>query len=212
MAQRTIHYLFGELISGEIKLSNKKRFLLGSILPDAIETIHRNASHFKIETAAQKYFDFDAFRNQYADHILHDDLYLGYYMHLVEDAFYRVFFYNDRFTMPRVKEEVPILHNDYHILNSYIVRKYNLHNILGSTFSLENEPLNHIAPFLIDGFLEQLAQDFTEQTDGNPVFLTEGMLDEYVKTYVPLAIEEVKSIKEGSFTLKAADYAWPSKR
>ena len=212
MAQRTIHYLFGERIFHQVKLTDKKRFLLGSILPDAIEPAFRNASHFKVKTETHKYFDFEAFRNQYFDLMLHDDLYLGYYLHLVEDAFYRAFFYSDRFTMPRTREEVPILHNDYHILNSYIVQKYNIHNILGNSFSLENEPLCDIAPFLIDEFLCEMAYDFTEQTEGNTVFLTESMLDEYVGAYIPLAIEEVKSIKSGYSSLIAADYAWPANR
>lgn len=212
MAQRTIHYLFGELLFDRAHLSNKERFLLGSILPDAIDVSCRNASHFKVKTGTHKYFDFAAFRNQYFDLMLRDDLYLGYYMHLVEDAFYRAFFYTDRFTMPRTRDEVTILHNDYHILNSCIVRKYRIHNILADTYSLENEPLRHIAPFLIDDFLGEMAHDFTEQTEGKPVYLTEHMLDEYVKTYVPLAIEEVNSIQKGASVLNVADYAWPAKR
>ena len=62
MAQRTVHYLFGEMISDQVKISDKKRFLLGSILPDAIDPSFRNASHFKIKTATHKYFDFVAKR------------------------------------------------------------------------------------------------------------------------------------------------------
>ena len=212
MAQRTIHYLFGERIFSEIKLSDKKRFLLGSILPDAINPDFRNASHFKVETTTHKYFDFEVFRQEYFHLMLHDDLYLGYYMHLVEDAFYRAFFHANHFTMPRSREEVPILHNDYHILNSYIVQKYSIQNILEGTFSLENEPLCHIAPFTIDPFLHEMANDFTEQTTGTTVFLTEDMLDAFVKTYIPLAIHEVNSIKAGSSSLNPMDYTWPSKR
>lgn len=212
MAQRTIHYLFGVIISDQIKVADKQRFLVGTILPDAVEPFCRNASHFTVETDTHKYYDFEAFRNQYFDLMLHDDLYLGYYLHLVEDAFYRAYFYSDRFTMPRTREEVPILHNDYHILNYYIVQKYNIRNILGNSFSLENEPLCEIAPFLIEELLCEMADDFTEQTEGNTVFLTENMLDEYVKTYIPLAIEEVKNIKSGSPTLHATDYSWPAKR
>ena len=212
MAQRTIHYLFGEIISKEIMLSDKKRFLLGSLLPDAIDPAFRNASHFKIKTTMHKYYDFEAFRNQYLPLMLHDDLYLGYYMHLVEDAFYRTFFYTDRFTMPRTREEIPALHNDYHLLNSYIIQKYHMQNILGNSFSLENEPLSRIAPFTIDTFLSDLADDFTEQPKGNTVFLTESMLDEYVTTYVPLAIKEVNSIKNGGSSLRAINYTWPAKR
>ena len=73
MAQRTIHYLFGEKIDQQINLKNKQRFLLGSILPDAIERIDRNASHFKVKTDTCKYFDFTAFRNQYIDLMLQDE-------------------------------------------------------------------------------------------------------------------------------------------
>lgn len=212
MAQRTIHYLFGEIISDQIKLTDKKRFLLGSILPDAILPSHRNASHFKVKTPTHKYFDFAAFRNQYFDHIQQDDLYLGYYLHLVEDAFYRDYFYNNGIPMPRTKAEVPILHNDYHILNSYIVQKYHLHNILGTSFSLDSEPLNDIAPFQIDEFLQEMANDFTEQTEGKTVFLTENMLDAFVEKYIPLAIEETASIKSGRGILNPTDFTWPSQR
>lgn len=212
MAQRTIHYLFGEIISDQLNLTDKKRFLLGSILPDAIHTSHRNASHFKVKTPTHKYFDFAAFRNQYFDLILQDDLYLGYYLHLVEDAFYRDYFYNNGFPMPRTKAEVPILHNDYHILNSYIVQKYHLHNILGTSFSLDSEPLNDIAPFLIDDFLKELANDFTEQTKGKTVFLTETMLDAFVEKYIPLAMEEATNIRSGRGILNPTDFTWPSQR
>ena len=111
MAQRTVHYLFGEMISKEITLSDKKRFLLGCILPDAIEPACRTASHFKVETNTRKYFDFEAFRNQFFDLILRDDLYLGYYLHLVEDAFYRAFWSvlsQVRASLKRVPRTVPL--------------------------------------------------------------------------------------------------------
>ena len=212
MAQRTIHYLFGEMISRQIALSDKQRFLLGSILPDAIEPACRNASHFKVKTATHKYFDFEAFRHSYSDLVQHDDLYLGYYLHLVEDAFYRAFFYNERYTMPRTRDEVPVLHNDYHILNAYIVRKYDMHNILGPSFSLKNEPICEIAPFMVNEFLREMAYDFEEHIQGKPVFLTENMLDDYINTYIPLAISEAKSIKRGCSILTATDYAWSRNR
>ena len=212
MAQRTIHYLFGEMISNQVELTDKKRFLLGSILPDAIEVCDRDKSHFKVKTDTHKYFDFEAYRNQYFDLMQRDDLYLGYYMHLVEDAFYRAFIYKDCYTMPRTQEEVKLLHNDYHILNSYIVNKYNIHDILEKDIILEYEPISCIAPFLIREFLDEMSNDFTERIEGAAVFLTERMLDEYIETYIPLAIEEIKHVKTGASTLRARDYAWLRKR
>lgn len=212
MAQRTVHYLFGEMISSQVLLSDKKRFLLGSILPDAIDASSREISHFKVETRLHKYFDFEAFRNQYSAQILQDDLYLGYYMHLVEDAFYRSFFYHSGFPMPRTRDEVKQLHQDYHILNAYVVRKYQLQNILGTAFALSNTPLCHLTPFFIDAFLKELSNDFMEQPQGQTTFITAQMLDQFIDRFVPMAVEEVKSIKNGTSILKAADFAWPAKR
>ena len=212
MAQRTIHYLFGELIFDQVELADKERFLLGSILPDAIDPSCRNTSHFNVKTDMHKYFDFEAFRNLYFDLILHDDLYLGYYMHLVEDAFYRAFFYNGPFTMPRTREEVPLLHKDYHILNAYIIQKYQIQNILGPVFSLDNTPISNLTTFFIDDFLTELSHDFTEQIQGQTTFITESMLDAFIDHFVPIAIEEVKSVKTGISILKATDFAWPAKR
>lgn len=212
MAQRTIHYLFGEIIASQIELTDKKRFLFGSIMPDAVESCDKDKSHFKVRKDTLVYLDFEAYRNQYFDLMQQDDLYLGYYMHLVEDAFYRTFIYQDRFTMPRTREEVDLLHNDYHILNSYIVKKYNMGNILEKDIILEHESIGGVATFLIRESLNRLADEFAEQTQGATVFLTESMLDEFIETYIPLAIEEIKNLKNGTSILRVSNYTWLRRR
>ena len=212
MAQRTIHYLFGELIANQIEFTDKKRFLLGSILPDAVEACDKDKSHFKVKTDTLVYIDYEAYKDQYFSLMQRDDLYWGYYMHLVEDAFYRSFIYQDRFTMPRTREEVTLLHNDYHILNSYVVNQYKIHNILETGIVLEHEPIGGIESFLVDESLKRLSDEFREETEGTTVFLTERMLDEFIETYIPLAIEEIKSLKNGTSILRVSDYAWPRKR
>jgi len=212
MAQRTIHYLFGDIISNQITLTDKNRFLLGSIIADAVETSDRDQSHFKIKTDTHVYYDFELFRKKYSVQIMQDDLYLGYYMHLLEDTFYRSFIYQDRFTMPVTPEEIQVLHNDYHILNAYIVSKYKIHNELEGTFALDNEPINEIATFHIDKFLTELSYDFMEQPSGRTYYLTENMLDEFIEKYISLAVDEIKNIKTGKSRLKPSDYAWLRRR
>lgn len=212
MAQRTIHYLFGEMIADAVGINDRERFLLGSVMPDAIEAKDRDAAHFKKRTETHDRFDFDAFRERYADRMLQDDLYLGYYMHLVEDAFYRTFVYGNGYRMPRNMDEVKLLHNDYHILNAYIVKNYGVRNILHGDISLENEPICDIADFKLREFLNEMANDFTEQTTGDTVFLTESMLDEFVGKYLPIAIEGVKSLKSGTPALCAVDFAYSRRR
>ena len=126
MAQRTIHYLFGELFAKQIEFKDKNRFLLGSVMPDAYAAkSERDTTHYKCATKSnQKYFDFEMFRMQFGKKMQQDDLYLGYYMHLVEDVFYRQFMFKRQEKVPGTPEEVSVLHRDYHILNSYIVKKY----------------------------------------------------------------------------------------
>lgn len=211
VAQRVIHYLFGAIIAEQIQLKDKKRFLLGSILPDAAAACDRDKAHFKVRSDSHVYYDFDAFRNLYRDRMLWDDLYFGYYMHLVEDAFYRGFIYSGRFRMPRSPEEVKILHDDYRALNAHIVGRYGVTNLLGNGAGIEEVSVSGIASFSVRDFLNDMSRDFTAQRKGDTVFLTEEMVDEFVETYVPQAIDEAKRVQSGASVLNARDYAWPRK-
>lgn len=209
MAQRLIHYLLGEIFLEEIELKNKERFLLGSIIPDAyMDLKDRDKTHFANRTEETTYFDFNLFRELFDRQIDEDDLYLGYYMHLVEDVFYRQFIHGDEFRVPKSQEEVSMLHNDYHILNSYIVSKYNCQNILQEKINLDSEKIMEIAEFRIEGFLRDFAGDFSDKTQGETVFVTENMLDKFIEEYVPLMLEELRTVKNGNSTLVAKDYKW----
>lgn len=212
MAQRLIHYLLGEMLSKEIELKNKKRFILGSIMPDAYKELkYRDKTHFANRTDGT-YFDFNLFREKFARQMNEDDLYLGYYMHLVEDVLYRQFMHRNQFRVPSSSEEVLILHHDYHILNSYIVSKYNCHNILQNKINLDSEKIMEIAEFRMDEFLDDLAGDFSENIQGETVFITEEMLDQFIEEYVPIMLEELRAVKNGSTNLVAKDYKWKSVR
>lgn len=79
MAQRTIHMLFGTLLSNKIEIFDKGRFLIGSILPDAyINPTNRKDSHFIKYIADENclYFDFQDFLERFENNVKNDDLYL----------------------------------------------------------------------------------------------------------------------------------------
>lgn len=213
MAQRTIHYLFGDILSKENVLKDKNRFLLGSVLPDAYSSVvERDISHFTDTKLPnnQVYFDFMKFRAQFNELIKTDDLYLGYYMHLVEDDFYRQFIreIHMKNDVPHSAEEVARLHNDYHILNAYIVEKYKIEYTLVQPVDFKMEPVNRIVRFTLERFLEDLQHDFTENPQGKTCFLTEDMLDQFIDQYIDLAIKELHSVLNGEYYLNAIDYAW----
>lgn len=208
MAQRAIHYLFGAILAEHIEIKDKKRFLMGHVFPDSIEKCNRDKAHFEMIDDMQAYYDFEDFRSKYQELMQQDDFYLGYYMHLVEDDFYRELIYRDRAGKAFSMDEVEILHKDYDLLNSYIVDKYELENVLGKEFIFDETVFSKIGNFRINKFLEEMSYDFIIKNKGTTVLLTEEMVDEFVEKYVPLAIEELQAVKKGMTYLKASDYAW----
>ena len=49
-----------------------------------------------------------------------DDLYLGYYLHLIQDMLYRRVMYGEHGWNSSVPGNVEKLHRDYEILNEYV--------------------------------------------------------------------------------------------
>ena len=212
MAQRTIHYVLGDLLLRECPVRDRKRFLLGSILPDAYSAHEeRKLAHFTDRsTPGLMFFDFDAFRLRFGGKMAADDLYLGYYMHLVEDDFYRSFFL-ERLGVgidALQPEEVAQLHRDYTLLNAYIVRRYSIRNETERPADFENEAINEIAHFELDRFLRDFAGDFTRQAEGDTRYLTEPMLDEFLERHLPLLQRELRTVQSGGRGLIARDMAW----
>ncbi|MBR2582334.1 MAG: hypothetical protein IKD61_02955 [Oscillospiraceae bacterium] len=151
MAQRTIHYLLGEELIG-LGVRDVDRFRVGNLLPDAIEDlIFRNLTHYQTDTQiggeTKRLSDFESFRREFAPLVETDGLYLGYYMHLIEDACYRRFWNRVRFA-PRdmTRENVAVLHNDYHLLNRYIVSRYGIRNELVMPRDLKRSPSTGSTP------------------------------------------------------------------
>ena len=215
MAQRTIHVLFGTLLSDKIELYDKNRFLIGSILPDAyIDPSDRKVAHFIKNLPDENclYFDFQDFFEKYDLKVRNDDLYLGYYAHLVEDAFYRYFLYYEKCFMKKIKRyELDILHNDYYILNSYIAGKNVLPSHLEVPKDFEDEPLNGITEFDIKEIVSAYENDVVEVRNEKTELLTEAMLEEFVLKYIDVLADELHSVKNGHSKLNVLDYKWENK-
>lgn len=211
MAQRTIHLAMAKLISQKIKIKNMKRFEFGHILPDAVsDRENRDKSHY-IEKGRFVTYDFERFGREYRSKILEDDLYLGYYMHLIEDVFYRkvLYTYHDMGDIGKFPERVKILHNDYYLLNEYIINKFQLKNDIEIPSEFEKEQINNIADFSgIKDYITELDNDFHDAANGKTVYFTESMLDEYMENYLNPCIEEIKALRNGETYLGVRDYKW----
>ena len=213
MAQRTIHYLIGEELIG-LGIRDVDRFRIGNLLPDAIEDlVFRNLTHYQadeiINGESKRFSNFERFRCEFAPLVETDGLYLGYYMHLVEDACYRMFWKKAGLQERKItREMVEILHNDYHLLNAYIVQSRGLRDELVFPAEFEKEPVNRIYPFLLKDFLAEMRSDFTEDPKGKTRYMTEAMLEEYLAGAMDCCREALQRILLGKEPLDPRSLTW----
>ena len=211
MAQRMIHYLIGTRLLEKEDCGDRMRFLLGSVLPDAYRSRkERDASHFVRRTdSGMVFYDAGGFFDAYRDRIPSDGLYLGYYMHLVEDVFYRTFIRKDKkLEIFGIPDAVRILHNDYRLLNRYIIETYGLRNEIVMPADLLQEPVLQCADFACEEFLKEFEGDFCVMGEGNTVYITGEMLEEFLAAYYPLIEQEYLRVLHGQGKMNAQKYAW----
>lgn len=209
MAQRTVHYVFGQILGERCGIGDLPRFLFGSLLPDAIvDKSDRDVSHFAYRGAdGARYYEFDRFSRDFADR-MNDPLYLGYYIHLVEDSYYREFCHKNHNLYFISEPEVRALHRDYHLLNPYLRETYGLTNVLAPIPGFEREPIARIARFDTAALLRELAEDLSEQPCGAFTYLSPPMMDEFIARCLPAAEAELRAVLRGESSLRAADFAW----
>lgn len=210
MAQRTVHYVFGQILAERCALDDAPRFLFGSLLPDAIRSkSERDASHYVFRgNDGTRYYDFERFRHDYSTRVPSDPLYLGYYMHLVEDNCYREFCH-ERYNFYFIsEEEVHALHRDYHLLNPFLVQRYSLVDRLSLPSDFSEELLSHLANFDPAGLRADLTLDFSERPEGSFYLMRPEIMQEYIEITLPIAEAELRAVLRGEHHLHAADFAW----
>lgn len=212
MASRIIHYAITKYIAEIIEIKDINRLYLGSILPDAYNptsTTTQN-SHYKetICNGALKTYNLTKFRDYFLNKMKEDDLYLGYYLHLIQDIIYRQFVYDDYKWNPKIIGNVSKLHNDYRLINTYVIKKYELKNSIDIPKNFLEEEIFSIYPFGIEQLLHDLEEDFNTYSKGDIFFFTEKMADEYIKRASDICLQEVAAIKSGGALLDEMQYAW----
>lgn len=205
--------LFGVLAADRIRLNDRERFLFGCILPDAyVGPENRRTAHFirPVHDTDLLYFDFHGFRDRFSGQVMTDDLYLGYYAHLVTDAFYRHYIFNEIDLRDRIPQRsMQILHHDYGILNGYITKKYRLPAGIEVPAGFENEAVNGLTVFDAGRITRAYLEDMTRQCEGTAEFLTGDMLDVFTERYAYRLADELRAVRGGHSVLNTADYRYP---
>ncbi len=210
MASRILHLAVADALVNEFKIPDRNRFRLGSILPDAkIDSLLRAAPHF--QTALPNgltTYKLREFLSLYGERMQGDSLYLGYYLHLIQDIFYRRYMYALPHWDARIWENVIKLHSDYRKINRYIIENHRLENgiILPSDFS--EEDINQRFEFDMAGFLRELKGDFECSSEGEYHYFTPQMADEYLAIAINACRKELNAIRTGLPLLDEVEMAW----
>lgn len=211
MASRIMHMAVTKIISEKWQIKDWNRFLLGAVLPDVYregDTSHESHLKILIRGGGWVTYDLTSFKKRYGKRMTEDSLYLGYYLHLVQDLVYRDFVYNEYHWNPTAAGNIERLHNDYRLINSYIIKKYGLRNELAIPSDFEKEPINALYPFGIYRLYDDLKSDFTAFSDGDIFFFTKEMADLFIQRACEICGKELQAWREGNRYVDAYDWAW----
>ena len=212
MASRVMHLAIANEIMKHVQINDIDRFRLGVVLPDAYKHNIQSAtdSHLKYTTeeGTKKTYKLAWFRETYRELMETDELYLGYYLHLIQDTIFRYFVYSLYNWDPYPKGNIERLHNDYKLLNNYVVGEYGISDSLVIPEDINEESIFDIYPFDTKQLSADFKTDFELYNDGEAFFFTQKMADEYIKMATEKCLEEIKALKNGSFTIDEMEWAW----
>lgn len=214
MASTIMHMVITELAAKAVSIQNTERLLLGAVLPDAYtDGVPKKKSHLDryICGNAKKTYDLTGFRKHFEAEMKTDNLYLGYYLHLIQDLIYRDFVYREHHWNPCIPGNVERLHHDYSLLNDYIIKKYYVQNTINIPENFATEQIHKLYPFDTKKLLSNLQVQFMPGTEGEIFFFTKEMADQFIKKAVNICIKELQSFFSGKKYVDEYTWAWNKK-
>lgn len=207
MASSMIHLAIVQEMRKEVSFRDINRLFLGVILPDG--TVAGN-SHLKKKICENTRYTYDLefFRDRYGKYMEKDDLYLGYYLHLIQDMLYRRFMYGEHGWNSSVPGNVEKLYRDYEILNEYVSKKYGLSQEMIQKLDLTEEPLAQLAEFDVKDLIKEVRREFTQRKEEKLFILTRQMANEYIVRATEFCVEELKALSEGKSGLDSTVWSW----
>ena len=205
MASRMIHLAISKLLSEQYEVGDRERFLLGSVIPDAVPK--EQSHYFRIyENNTRKTYDLTGFRSRYSRR-MDDGLYLGYYMHLIEDMAFRDYFYHTVGYVPSSKK-IHRLHEDYSLLNRYIIGRYGITRVPDVPEDIADEPAVKEAGIDAAKFIREMQGDFENRQEGEPVYFTREHADEYIKRAVTVCGYELDALAGKREHIREEELSW----
>ena len=208
MASGVVHLAITKRICESYVCKDRERLSFGNVLPDFAKD--RRAAHLLavVWGRNKRAYDLNRFRAEFRPQLLQDDLYLGYYLHLVQDVVHRHFMYDRYHWNPTIPGNVGRLHNDYAILNKYVRERYGLVNDLVIPERFADEELAGITEFYPQGLMDAMDGFFREAGQGEIYFFTKAMADELIAEAAETCLKELEALKNGTSIMDSYDLAW----
>lgn len=210
MASPSMHLAIGTYLEQTKEITNITRYTLGQIYPDLLASCsHSHAdSHYKssICEGRKKMIDFAHFHSIYQEQIVTDSFYLGYYLHLVQDAIYRKYLFIDHGYRVTSKKDTQNLHHDFGILNEYLVTKY--HVDCDITIPEDIIEIFDTDSIQLHEALQRTKNQMHSKPEGDIIFFTESMADEYIEEASELCSKEFDAILSGESYLDPIAFSW----
>ncbi len=207
MASSIMHLAVINELAKRFHFKDLNRLKFGAVLPDAGE---KDASHLRISVCGlnKTTYDLESFRSRFGNLMRTDDLYMGYYLHLLQDMVYRHFVYDRYHWDPGVPGNVEKLHNDYLITNHYLADKYSLQDNLAAPERVDTEPISDLCPYDIHELMLSVTRSFQEIRNEKVFFLSQEMADEYIAEAVRVCLSELEALSDGGKLTDSYDNAW----
>lgn len=204
MASRLMHYIIGSQVAERIQLQNPDRFLFGNMLPDCVDgpggrSGPKARSHFWDwrEETQEKGQNWNWFWDKYGT-FCEDELYLGYFCHLVADAVWGIDVY-----MPMKQQygdrlkTVGTLYKDYHRMNELLRVRYAPRE---PALSWIENGIKEAELSFGDEYVQELLEDFHEDTGARKEDLEIMDYDRivsFIEHAVSVCAEEVEARRDG---------------
>ena len=207
MASSIVHLAITNELTKHLSFTDKNRLFLGAVV---VDYGYDGNSHLKINVCddKKKTYDFDRYRELFGERMLTDDLYLGYYLHLVQDSLYRHFVYDKYHWNPMIPGNVEKLHNDYSIVNYYVATKYNLTSEITVPSGFERETLCNICSFNTAKLCSDMESYFIPVPETPIFFFSKEMSDEFIVEATDYCTSEIERIRRGEPGINMIEFAW----
>lgn len=207
MASSIMHLAVINELARRFQFKDLNRLRFGAILPDAGT---KDVSHLKISICGcnKTTYDLEGFRSRFGHLMRTDGLYLGYYLHLIQDTVYRHFVYDRYHWDPTIPGNVEKLHNDYVITNHFIAGKYGLQDDLIVPSRMDTEPICDLCHYDIQELMLSVKSAYQELQDEDVFFFSTEMADEYIDEAVKACLSELEALTAGGKLTDSYDNAW----